>query len=249
MLVALLAGVAFVSLTAQGRRARAGAGDLLAEVRSTSEHTIDVDVPADLHARTGTLVYLEHDDGVAQVVGRVAAVRATNPNRVTLEIRLTAPLAGARSHGGILKGAAASLDLRDALRLLVSPDTIDKELLLARDVIWPSVQENVLPDLMDGLIRETVKEFASPDQQDADLLANSMAGLRETLQPLEDELLDRLTKRAWDVVGIPGVAAGIWRSTADGGKIAECLSRIGGGSCLAPMLTMPRSIVRFSPRR
>jgi hypothetical protein len=223
VLIASFAGLVLCAGSAPSKRARAGARDLLSDVYSASERTIDVDVPADLNARAGTLVYLDRDDGIAQVVGRVSAVRAVDAGRVTLEIRMTAPLAGTQNLGGTLRGAAASLDLRDALRLLVSPDTLDEEVLLARDAIWPSVQQNVLPDLIDGLIRETIKELAVPDRQDVILVAKAVESLRATLEPLEGELLDRLTKRAWDVVGIPGIAAGIWRSTADASRNGRLL--------------------------
>lgn len=213
-IVGVCAALLMFSQTQPAARAREGAQELLADVLVTNDQTIEVVVPANLNARDGTLVYLEREDGTAQVAGRVVAVAPAGPGQVTLEIRLTGPLAAEQHHGGVLKGAAADLDLRDALRLLLSPDALDTEFELARNAIWPSVQANVLPALIDRLVAETVKEFSAPDQQDVELLARTMHSLRETLEPLEHELVDRLAKRAWDVVGFSGLAGGVWRSTS-----------------------------------
>jgi hypothetical protein len=76
------------------------------------------------------------------------------------------------------------------------------------------VRENVLPAMTDGLIREIAHELASLDEQDQELLTNSINALRAELRPLEDQLIDRLARRAWDVIGVKGLAAGIWRTTA-----------------------------------
>ena len=215
-ILAIVVGILAVCATESAKRVAAGAQDLLSEVRSPAEQTIEVRVPTTLSALTGTLVYLERQDGAAQVIGRVVAVEAVDRDEALLTIRFTTSLAGGPGLGGVLRGVPASLDLRAALRLLVSPDTLDKEFSLARETIWPSIQANVLPDMIAGLIRETTNELVAPDREDADLFAKSLESLRATLEPLEEELLDRLTKRAWEVVGIPGLAAGIWRTTTDG---------------------------------
>ena len=166
-------------------------------------------------ARTGTLVYREREDGGTQIVGRVIGVEAGDANQVELNIRLVATHAANSNHGGTIKGAPASLDLRDAMRLLITPGTPADEATLARDTIWPSVQTHVLPGLVDGLIRETSSELAAMDQQDEALLAKTVERLREVLQPIEDKLVDRLARRTWETIGVQGLAAGIWRKTAE----------------------------------
>ena len=183
------------------------------EMGSGAEHLVQVAVPASLFALQGTLVYLERDEGVAQVIGRVVAVEAGDRDRVQLSIRLLAP-ASSETTGGILRGAPASLDLRDAVRLLISPNTPNEEAFLARDTIWPSVRANVLPVMIDALVAETSKNLTTLDQQDQALLRKSLEQLRDELKPLEEELINRLAMRTWEIVGAKGLAAGIWRTTA-----------------------------------
>jgi hypothetical protein len=214
VLVALLAGMIAIAGTAPAERARAGARDLVREI-SSSDRVIKVTVPSALEARSGTLVYREREDGGARVIGRVITVDAREANQVELSIRLVASPAGETSRGGTIKGAPATLDLRDAVRLLINPGTPADEAALARDTIWPSVQAHVLPGLVDGLIRETSNELASLDREDEALLAKTVERLREVLQPIEDKLVDRLAKRTWDTIGVQGLAAGIWRKTAE----------------------------------
>jgi hypothetical protein len=208
------AGLFLVARTSAAGRAMAGARDVLGETFLPAQQTVDTTVPADLHAQAGTLVYLERADGVAQVVGRVVAAQGQDKGLTALKIRFMAPIAVEAQRGGLLKGAPASLDLRDAMRLLVSPNTPEQEAALARDTIWPSVRESVLPAMTDGLIREIANELASLDEQDQELLAQSINDLRAELRPLEDQLIDRLARRAWDVIGVKGLATGIWRTTA-----------------------------------
>jgi hypothetical protein len=214
VLVALFAGMIAIAGTAPAERARAGARDLVREI-SSSERVIKVTVPAALESRLGTLVYREREDGGAQVIGRVIAVEPNDANQVELSIRIVAAPTGQTSRGGTIKGAPATLDLRDAVRLLINPGTPADEAMLARDTIWPSVRTHVLPELVDGLIRETSNELASLDREDQELLTKSVERLREVLQPIEDKLVDRLAMRTWDTIGVQGLAAGIWRKTAE----------------------------------
>jgi hypothetical protein len=214
VLVALLVSLITLAGTPQAERARAGARDLAREIGS-SERVIRVTVPATLGARAGTLVYREREDGGAQIVGRVITVAAGDANHTELSIRLVAVHSAKSNQGGTIQGAPASLDLRDAMRLLINPGTPADEATLARDTIWPSVQTHVLPGLVDGLIREASTELAALDQQDEALLAKTVERLREVLQPIEDNLVDRLAKRTWETIGVQGLAAGIWRKTAE----------------------------------
>jgi hypothetical protein len=213
VLVSLLAGLAVFARTSPARRAGGGARDLVNELRSSSELTINVAVPVDLEPRPGTLVYQEREDGAAQVIGRVVSVEPAEGDRARLSIRLMSPLAGAANLGGTLKGAPSSLDLRDAVRLLISPSSPAEEAIVARDTIWPSVRAHVVPEMIDGLIRETTKELEDLDEQDEALLTGSVQRLHELLKPLEDKLVDRLASRTWETVGVQGLAAGIWRQT------------------------------------
>ena len=53
-------------------------------------------------------------------------------------------------------------------------DLPDDEALLARDVIWPSMRQHVLPGMIDGLVREISREVATLDAQDRALVAESL---------------------------------------------------------------------------
>jgi hypothetical protein len=81
VLVMLAASVVVLDRTSPAQRARAGARALAGEMLTRKEPLVEVDVPTSLDAREGTLVYLERDDGVAQVIGRVVAVDAGNETR------------------------------------------------------------------------------------------------------------------------------------------------------------------------
>jgi hypothetical protein len=214
VLCCLVVGLVLVANTSAARRARAGAEDLAGELRDAPERIINVAVPASLEPRVGTLVYQERADGGSNVIGRVVGIAPQGAEQVELTIRLMSSLAGGANAGGVLKGAPSSLDLRDALRLLVTPGTPAEEAIRARDTIWPSVQAHVLPGMIDGLIATTSEELGSLDQQDEALFAKSISRLREALTPFEDELVDRWAKRTWDTVGMQGLAAGILRQTA-----------------------------------
>jgi hypothetical protein len=216
VLVSLVAGAAVVANTSAASRTWKGTREVVNELRAGAEQRVDVMVPADLHARPGTLVYLDRKDGVAQVVGRVVEVGAVEGKQVPLKIHLMSSAEGAAGRGGVLKGTSASLDLRDAVRLLISPNTPNEEVLRARDSIWPSVSQNVLPAMTDNLIREVTRELSTVDEEDKGLVASTIESLYKELKPLENQLMDRLARRAWDVVGVKGLAAGIWRTTAGG---------------------------------
>ena len=125
----------------------------------STPRTLLAHVPRDLRTRTGTFVYLRQADGSAHVMGRVVSVQASDDRWDDIRIRILSASADEFNSGGVLKGAPASLDLRDALTLMVSPDTLDEEALLARQAIWPSVRLNILPNLVDALIREVATSW------------------------------------------------------------------------------------------
>jgi hypothetical protein len=224
VLVSVCAGMVVLRGTAPARRVQAGASDMLDEIRSSKIQNVDVTVPANLQARIGNLVYRDRADGVPQVIGRVIATTPAEKGKVTLRIRLSAQTESSGRLSGTLKGAPSSLDLRDAITLLISPNTPEQELLVARDVIWPSIRARLLPQLVDGLAREISAEMASLDEQDQELLKRSIDQLRRRLRPLEEELVDRLARRAWDTVGVTGLASGIWNVTTDEMQIRSMLA-------------------------
>lgn len=213
VILALIVAAAILSGTSAAARTRAGARDLTQELFSPADQIIRVDVPTSLLPRVGTLVYQQREDDVAQVIGRVVEVSAAEKDQVGLAIRLSAPSAGLARQGGIIQGAPADLNMRDAVRLLVSPNTPNEEALLARDAIWPSVRENLVPEIMNGLVREISQELADPSPEDAELLKSFAGSLHESLGPLEEQLVQRLAGKAWDVVGVQGLAGGAIRAT------------------------------------
>lgn len=215
VIVSMCAGMVVLRGTAPARRVQLGASDMIDELRSSKIQNVDVVVPADLQTRIGNLVYRDRADGVPQVIGRVIAAEPAEKNQITLRIRLSAQSEDDAQLSGVLRGAPSSLNLRDAITLLISPNTPEQELLVARDVIWPSIRARLLPQLMDGLAREISNEMASLDEQDQALLTRSIEQLRTRLRPLEEDLVDRLARRAWDTVGVTGLASGIWNVTTD----------------------------------
>jgi hypothetical protein len=202
----------FVSQTSAARRTARGASELAHELGAGSERLVEVVVPQTLGTVEGTLVYLDRADGIGQVVGRVVAVEAIDARQSRIRIRLMASR-GETAIGGTIKGAPASLDLRDVLRLLISPDTPDEEVLLAREQIWPSVEEHVVPEMIDRLMAELSAKFADLDEQDRALLSDTVAQLRDELEPLEEELINRVATRSWETLGVSGLAKAILRSS------------------------------------
>lgn len=207
VLVLLLGCSVLLARTSAALRTREGARDLLGEIFSPDRQLIEVKVPAELQAQVGTLVYRERQDGAAQVIGRVVDTHAIDSDEVSLAIRLSGASDDAH-RGGILRGAPAELSLRDAVELLVSPNTPSEEALKARDRIWPSIRSTVLPRIMDGLIREISAELANPGPEDAELFRQLVSDLHARLEPVESDLVNRLAKRAWDIVGVQGLAGG-----------------------------------------
>jgi len=226
VVAAIAIGARRMATTSAASRARAGAGELAGEVLRPSLQTFEVEVPEALLARVGTLVYRDRKDGVAQAIGRVAEVRPAAQGRVTLVIRLSGAGQNMEHRGGVIRGAAATIDLREALELLLTPSTPTDEAMMARDIVWPSIQTNVLPGIVDGLIREVSADLANPLPEEAEVFRRFFANLHESIEPMESELVGRLAKRAWDVVGVKGLAGVAWRATTNdakekGAKVAD----------------------------
>lgn len=213
VVLSMLVAVGLLARTSAAGRTLAGARDLAREQFLPARQTIHVEVPAALLPRVGTLVYRQREDGIAQVTGRVVDIQSIHRGQDTLTIRLSANSATTSRQGGVLKGAPASLSLGDAVRLLVSPDTPTEEAMLARNTIWPSIRKNLLPEIMDGLVREISSDLADPNSEDAELLSRFAASLRESIEPLEEELIERLARRAWNIVGVQGIAGSALRAT------------------------------------
>jgi hypothetical protein len=69
--------------------------------------------------------------------------------------------------------------------------------------------------LKERVTKEVTESFDNLDQEDRTLLDKSLKELRVELVDLEEELLNRLANRAWEVIGVSGVAEGILRKTGD----------------------------------
>jgi hypothetical protein len=223
--VRLIAGVGVLLLlcgtltllggTSTSERVQEGARDLARNLLWPSGHLMHARVPADLQTQVGTLVYSDRKDGVAQVIGRVASMHVDKTGQQIIAIRLSEAMDGAQ-HGGVLKGIPAALSLRDAVRLLVSPDTPDDEAAIARDKIWPGVRTNVIPNIVDALVREVAADIANPRPEDVALFQRFVNSVHQAVEPLENELVGRLAKRAWSTIGVPSLIGGTLRQAAKG---------------------------------
>jgi hypothetical protein len=58
------------------------------------------------------------------------------------------------------------------------------------------------------------------DGEDRKLLDKSVSELRTEMAALEEELVNRLANRAWEVIGVSGVAEGVLRKTGEGAENA-----------------------------
>jgi hypothetical protein len=216
-IAALVFGLVSVSSTEAADRAMDGVAEISREASPDSDSTVVCDVPASLGARRGVLVFREGEDGKAQIVGRVIEVEDLGKtHRVT--VLLTPGEAGAMAGGGKLRGAAPTLSVEDAFRLIISPDIPREEATIARDKIWPAIEKHVLPPLKERLTAELTTSFEDLDEDDSKLLNSTVEDLRKELAELEEELLNRLANRAWEVIGVSGVAEGIMRKTGEGAE-------------------------------
>jgi hypothetical protein len=211
---AALVGVAVASGTDAAGRAADGIREISRETAPDAESTVICDVPAKLGVRQGGLVYKEGPDGTAEIVGRVIRIRDAGDNH-EITVLLTPAAAGAMSGGGKIRGAETTLSVEHAFRLIISPDIPREEAKIARDTLWPAIKDHVLPKLKERVTKEVTESFDNLDQEDRTLLDKSLKELRVELVDLEEELLNRLANRAWEVIGVSGVAEGILRKTGD----------------------------------
>ncbi|MEZ5993526.1 MAG: hypothetical protein R3E76_14410 [Planctomycetota bacterium] len=215
-LVALFSVTAVVSQTEAAGRASAGVAEIGREAAPDQASQVVCQVPHELGTSRGVLVYREGDDGKAEIVGRVIDVSVINESTDEITVLLTPAQAGAMAKGGKLRGAAPTISVEHAFRLIISPDIPREEAIIARDTIWPAINEHVLPDLKERLTSEVTRSFEDLDEEDTKLLNETVDDLRSELSELEEALLNRLANRAWEVIGVSGVAEGVLRKASDG---------------------------------
>ncbi|MBX3474776.1 MAG: hypothetical protein KF754_10365 [Planctomycetes bacterium] len=215
---ALGAGAISFAQTPAASRASAGIAEISRESNPDSKAQITVSVPASLEVRRGGLVYRENQDGSGSIVGRVIKVEAASGDMQQITLLLTPAASGLVAEGGKVRGAAPTLNVEHALRLLVSPDIPRDEATRARDAIWPAVEKAILPGLKDRLTTELTQSMENLAPEDADLLNATVGDLRKEMAPLEEQLLNKLANRAWEVIGVSGVAEGVIRKAGDGAK-------------------------------
>jgi hypothetical protein len=138
--------------------------------------------------------------------------------KVTTAKRKSSAASSRSKTGGKIRGAAPTLSVEDAFRLIISPAIPREEAALARDKIWPAIEKHVLPNLKERLTAEVTTSFEDLDDEDSKLLNSTIEDLRKELTELEEELLNRLANRAWEVIGVSGVAEGIMRKTGEGAE-------------------------------
>jgi hypothetical protein len=209
----VLAALIGFTLTDTASRIAAAALEIRSEIWPGDDSRIFAMVPAILSARPGNLVHLERADGESQAIGRVVRATASSDGQVRLEIKLVPSAKGLMRGGGVLKGAPPTIGFEQSMRLLVAPDRPGDEVLRARNAIWPVIERNVLPELTRKLVREAKLIAENLDSQDPEGLAKVLHELHDELAPLEEELADRLTNRAWQEIGVTGLAGGVWRVT------------------------------------
>ena len=219
--VAVLGAVVALAVASQ-TEAAARAGDGIAEISREaspdSASTVECEVPASLGVKKGVLVYREGQDGTAEIVGRVIRVGDADSENQSITVLLTPSAAGAMSGGGKLRGAEPTLSVENAFRLIISPDIPREEAKIARDTLWPAIQEHVLPKLKERVTKEVTESFDNMDDDDRALLDQSVRELRVEMRDLEEQLINRVANRAWEVIGVSGVAEGILRKTGEGAE-------------------------------
>lgn len=213
--IAVLLGLSMAGQTEAAERAADGIREIGREASPDTEAQVVARVPAELGVRKGVLVYREGDAGRAEIVGRVIRVnRHDGDDEIT--ILLTPASAGAMAGGGKVRGAAPTLTVEHAFRLIISPDIPREEATIARDKLWPAIEEHVLPGLKERITKEVTESFDNLDDEDRELLDSTIEDLRSELEELEEELINRLANRAWEVIGVSGVAEGVVRKAKDG---------------------------------
>ena len=213
---AALIGLARFSQTDAAARSAQAVKEAAREADPENVSRVNVRLPADLGVRQGVLVHREREDGAAEIVGRVIAVRNIDKGTDEATLMLTPEMAKMVRKGAILKGAAPTVSLEMAVRLLLAPDIPRDEAAIARDALWPTLKTEVLPGITSRIETELVSAAQTLDEKDQELLRTAMDQLHKDLAPLEEKLLNRLAERSWEVIGVSGVAEGVVRKAADG---------------------------------
>lgn len=213
---AALFGLARFSQTQAAERSVAAVKEVAREADPDNVSRVNVRLPADLGVKRGVLVHRERPDGAAEIVGRVIDVREIDKGTVEATLMLTPDMAQQVRKGALLKGAAPTVSLEMAVRLLLAPDIPRDEAAIARDALWPTLKTEVLPGITSRIETELVAAAQNLDEKDQELLRIAMDQLHKDLAPLEEKLLNRLAERSWEVIGVSGVAEGVVRKAADG---------------------------------
>lgn len=210
--VLALAGFARSEAAARSSTALA---EIAREADASHEGRLVVRLPRSLGVKAGNLVHREREDGAAEIIGRVIAVREDG-GACEATLMLTPRAASEMKQGATLKGAPATVSLESAVRLLLAPDIPRDEAARAKDALWPSLEKHVLPGITARMEKELVAAVEDLSPEDEQLLRDALDELHRDLAPMEEKLLNRMAERAWEVVGVGGVAEGIVRKAADG---------------------------------
>ncbi|MDC1141620.1 hypothetical protein OAU50_00890 [Planctomycetota bacterium] len=213
---AMFTGAVVVSETPEADRAREGLGEISRELAPDTDSLISVQFPTDKTPTRGTLLFREGPSGEAIIVGRVTEVNHNGQ----CSILLTPSASGLARHGAAIKVAQPAKNIEDAVRLLVTPDIPRDEAVRARNQLWPAIEEHVIPTLKENLTRELTSSFEDIDPEDAELLDSTITDLRAEMAELEQQLINRVANRAWEVIGVSGVAEGVLRKAGDGAENA-----------------------------
>lgn len=217
--LALAAGVGWLPLAGGWpvvRQARHELGALAVDRLWPAQSELRVRVPAGLGVLPGHLVHLATADGSPQIVGRVADVAVEDPAAAVVRLQLAPGSLETRERGWVLRGVAATQGLEQSVRMVVSPEAPLDEARRARDTLWPVIEREIVPGLTDNVLREMRELVTGLDDEESQLLLGAIEELREKLAPHEEELINRLSERAWQEVGVEGVASGLWRIALTG---------------------------------
>jgi hypothetical protein len=213
-LVALSVGAIAFAQTPVASRVADGVGEVRRETGDDAARVV-VSVPASLGVRRGGLVYRENADGSGDIVGRVVDLADPVGDTQEITLLLTPAASGMLAGGGKVRGAAPTLTVENAFRLMISPSIPREEAAIARDMLWPAIQQHVGPGLKERITKELTHSMNDLAPEDRDLLNATVADLRKEVGPLEEQLLNKLANRAWEVIGVSGVAEGVVRKAAD----------------------------------
>lgn len=216
VLTTSLAGLFLMARTPGTARLARAVAQRIREYWSKKPPLVTVNAPRALGVHAGHLVYLDRPDGESEVVGRVAHVMDVSPTVQRLEVRFTAQVTAELEQGGILKGTSRAIGLEAVIRLLLVPDGPVDEAERAQQAICPVIERELLPEMTARLWPELGELLQTLSAEDRLLLQGAVGEVRAELAPLEHELVERMARVAWDVVGLRGVASGLWRLTSGG---------------------------------